>query len=420
MKNDETSTDDGAPSYTFPEHDIHSAEHVSAHTVPKETSFPTPMPRTERQRTSHNRMPFILLAMVVVILVALVGGYGVFHAVSQPSSAFQVAHCPFVLDTTLVEGKNVTCGFLSVPEDRSLLKSPTLHLAVAIFKSSSSKPAPDPVIFLSGGPGDALLVNQGPRYNSGNLPPNRDLILLDQRGTGYSQPSLRCLDNETLQACHARLVQSGINLNAFTTMEDAADVHDLIRALGYQQVNLYGVSFGTRLALTVMRIYPADIRSVVLNSTYPPQANLFTSTPQATERAFDVLFRGCAADRHCNTAYPYLRDVFFQDITELNTTPITFQASPLSGIPVPVHFTGNDLVLWMRQAMYSTFLIPELPRAIYQVHQHGYILLSSIYGSLISTTGSTGLFYSIECGEDMAYTSQHALEASVQTLPPQI
>jgi pimeloyl-ACP methyl ester carboxylesterase len=426
MKNNDTSSEDGVLSTSFPEREIDSDGQTlsSPHNMPQNAPFSASPTKMERRSKSHHRMQFLLVAMVGVVLVALAAGYGIFHAASQPShqisSAFQQAHCPFVLGAGLVEGKDVICGFLSVPEDRSLPKSPKLHLAVAIFKTPNPQPSPDPVLFLSGGPGNALLVNQGPGYNLGNLPPNRDLILLDQRGTGYSQPSLMCLDNETLQDCHIRLVQSGINLNAFTTLEDAADVHDLIRALGYSQVNLEGVSYGTRLALTVMRLYPEDLRSVVLNSTYPPQANLFTNTPQAAERAFTILFHGCEADHFCNSAYPRLQAVFYQDIAELNTTPTTFQATTLSGIPVTVHFTGNNLVLLLRQTLYFTALIPELPRLIYQIHLHDYNLLASIYGNLVPTTESYGLFYAIECGEDMAYTTQQDLMASVRGLPPQI
>ena len=266
-----------------------------------------------------------------------------------------------------------------------------------------------------------MLETAGPRYYVGNLPSNRDLILLDQRGAGYSQPSLRCFDNETLQACHARLVKSGINLNAFTTLENAADVHDLIRALGYQQVNLEGVSYGTRLALTVMRLYPADLRSVVLNSVIPPQVNAFTSIPQAAGRAFDVLFQRCAADRTCNATYSHLQAIFYQLVAELNTTPITFQAISLfSGVAVTEHFTGNDLVLWVRQALYDTSLIPQLPAVLFQLRQHEYTQLASIYGNGIDIPGSIGLFYSVMCGEDMAFTTQHALQTSVQGLPPPI
>jgi len=397
----------------------------SAHAVPQDAPASAHPPKTERRRASRYPLRLLLVAMMVVVLVVLAGGYGVFRALSptarQASSAFQQAPCPFALSGGLVEGKNVKCGFLTVPEDRSQPQGPTIRLAVAIFKTSSPHPAPDPVLVLGGGPGEAVLETAGPRYYVGNLPSNRDLILLDQRGAGYSQPSLRCFDNETLQACHARLVKSGINLNAFTTLENAADVHDLIRALGYQQVNLEGVSYGTRLALTVMRLYPADLRSVVLNSVIPPQVNAFTSIPQAAGRAFDVLFQRCAADRSCNATYPHLQAIFYQLVVELNTTPITFQAISLfSGVAVTEHFTGNDLVLWVRQALYDTSLIPQLPAVLFQLRQHEYTQLASIYGNGIDIPGSIGLFYSVMCGEDMAFTTQHALQTSVQGLPPPI
>jgi pimeloyl-ACP methyl ester carboxylesterase len=429
MKNDDTFSDDGAPSTSFPEHDVNSQGRVlsSPQNVPQNTSFSTPLHRMERRLTSHHRMRLLLIAMVVVVLVALAGGYGVFRAVSQPSrqtsSAFQQTRCPFVLGAALVEGQNVRCGFLSVPEDRNLPRSPTIHLAVAIFKTPSPQPAPDPVLFLSGGPGDALLDTLGPTLNAGNLAyklQNRDLILLDQRGTGYSQPSLHCSDNETPRMCYDRLVKSGINLNAFTTLENAADVHDLIRALGYQQVNLRGVSYGTRLALTVMRLYPADLRSVVLDSVLPPQVISFSSIAPAAQRAFDVLFQRCEVDSHCNATYPHLQTIFYQLVTDLNHTPITFDTTSQTLKSFTVHFTGNDLVLWLRSALYDIRFIPQLPAAIFQIRHHNYTLLTQIYGGRINDTGSRGLFYSVMCGEDMAFTTRHALELSVQGLPIQV
>ena len=98
----------------------------------------------------------------------------------------------------------------------------------------------------------------------------------------------------------ARLSKAGINLSLFTTSSSAADVHDLIQALGYQQVNLYGGSYGTRLALEVMRDFPQHIRSVVMDSTLPPQVDLFTSVPASATRSFTLLFNACAADAACN------------------------------------------------------------------------------------------------------------------------
>ncbi len=215
-------------------------------------------------------------------------------------------------------------------------------------------------------------------------------------------------------------MKSGINLNAFTTLENAADVHDLIRTLGYRQVNLDGISYGTRLALTDMRLYPADLRSVVLNSVLPPQVNAFMSIPQAAERAFDVLFQGCMADSYCNTAYPHLQAVFYQLVADLNTTPITLHATSQSGKPLTVHFTGNALVQWLRDSLYFTPVIPLLPRVIFQIRQHDYTLLSQIYGNRINDTMNWGLFYSVMCGEDAAFTTLHALQTSAQGLPSQI
>jgi len=429
MKNDDTFSDDGALSTSFPERDVNSDGHEqSSHLkAPQDTSSSASLIRMERRFTSHHSMRLLLGALVVVVLVALAGGYGVFRAVSQPSrqtsSAFHQARCPFILGFGLVEGKNVTCGFLSVPEDRSLPKSSTIRLAVAIFKTPSSQPAPDPVLFLSGGPGDALLENQGSRFNAGNLAyllQNRDLILLDQRGVGYSQPSLHCSDNETPRMCYDRLVRAGINLNDFTTQENAADVHDLIQALGYQLVNLEGVSYGTRLALTVMRQYPTDLRSVVLDSVLPPQVNIFTSIPPAAQRAFDVLFHRCAVDSHCNATYPNLQTVFYQLVADMNRAPITFDTTPPTGKSFTIHFTGNDFALWLRHSLYYTWFIPQLPAAIFQIRQHNYTLLSQIYGNSINDTMSWGMFYSVMCGEELAFTTRHAVELSAQGLPLQV
>jgi len=429
MKRDDTFSDNGAPPTPAPEYGGDSEGYglSSPPTMAQDTPSSAPLPRMERRLTPHHRMRLLLVAMVVVVLVALAGGYGVFRAVSQPShqtpSAFHEAHCPFPLGVALVEGQNVRCGFLSVPEDWSQPQGPSIRLAVAIFKTFNSHPAPDPVVSLGGGPGQAWLENQGPTYNAGNLLPNRDLILFDQRGAGYSQPSLRCFDNETLHTCHDRLVKSGINLNAYTTLQNAADVHALISTLGYQQVNLKGGSYGTRLALAVMRLYPSDLRSVVLDAVVPPQVNVFTSTPQATIRAFDVLFHRCAADPSCNAAYPQLQTVFYHLVADLNTTPITFHTTLQTGASVSVHFTGNDLVLWLQNSLYFTASIPLLPRVIFQIRQHDYTLLSRIlsliYGSSSNDAGSWGMFYSVMCGEDAAFTTRPALQTSVQGLPPQ-
>jgi pimeloyl-ACP methyl ester carboxylesterase len=367
---------------------------------------------------------------------------------SATSARFEKGRCQFSLQPGFVDGQNVLCGFLAVPGDRHDPQSAALRLAVAIFKTPSATPAPDPVIFLQGGPGGRLIQDYAPLVMSHQLDlatqfGNHDLILLDQRGTGYSQPSLQCpeyLDvlymtdenltpdqqvaqqNNALTACHDRLVKSGIKLSDFTTYNDAADVHDLIEALNYKQVDLYGVSYGTRLALEVMRAFPQHIRSVVLDSTVPAQVRLITSVPSDLARVYSLLFTSCAADSSCNARYPDLESVFSADVASLNAHPATFQTQdPETNKTYTVIFTGNTFADLLFSAFYATSIIPALPEMIYQVQQNDYRIPSLLYGPFfLDDSVSWGMYFSVECSEDLAFSTPQAVETAGQAYPQQI
>ena len=226
---------------------------------------------------------------------------------------------------------------------------------------------------------------------------------------------------QALHTCHDRLVRSGVDLNAFNSLENAADVHDLILALGYKQANLYGVSYGTRLALTTMRLFPSAICSVVLDSVYPPQKNR-TDLPGAAQRVFNVLFQGCAADAHCDHLYPHLDSVFYQLVTGLDANPAHFQTiDPTTNKSYNVVMAGDDFVFVLFNALYVTQAIPVLPRMIFQVRDHNYTLLSQIYGTVeFDNTSSDGMFYSDECSEDWDFLTQHDIAAAMQGITSQI
>jgi pimeloyl-ACP methyl ester carboxylesterase len=321
-----------------------------------------------------------------------------------------------------------------------------VHLAVAIFKNPSTAFDPHPVIRLDGGPGGPSLDDWAHYITSTDFKQfvfDHDLIMFDQRGTGYSQPSLNCPEILQLQyatinqhfgrqqgeqiqvqaarACHDRLIRSGIDLNAYNTLENAADVRDIIQALGYKQVTLYGVSYGTRLALTVMRLYPSVIRAVVLDSVYPPQKNR-TDLPMSAQRVFDVLFRGCAMSSSCNQRHPALGAVFYKLVNDLNARPITFQtADPSTGKRYTVSFAGDDLVLWLFSALYVTPYIPRLPATIFQIRDHDYRQLSDIYGNVeFDDTFSDGMFYSTTCAEDWDFVPRLDLTTATRGVAPQI
>ena len=364
------------------------------------------------------------------------------------SSAIAWEACLFPLGAGFVAGKNVRCGYLSVPEDRQSPASPKIRLAIAIFKTPSATPASDPIVFLQGGPGGRIIQDVAQVIVSGEMSlttqfGNHDLILVDQRGTGYSSPSLQCPEavqlqyetnvsltpqqqvsaqSQALAACHSRLVSQGVDLSAYNTYNDANDIHDLISALGYRQVDLYSVSYGTRLALEMMRSFPQLIRSVVLDSTVPPQLRLITSVPSSTARVFNTLFAGCAANPTCAASYPDLQNVFYRLVSLLNARPVTFQTTDLNtGKPYTVLFHGDDLVNLLFSSFYVSQAIPLLPKMIYRVQAGDYQVASLLYGAVMfDESVSWGDYYSVECAEDVNTTTPAQITAAGQSYPPAI
>lgn len=231
---------------------------------------------------------------------------------------FEADECPFEVPASLPTP--IECGYLIVPEDRSNPDSESIELAVAILSSRSATPAPDPVIFLEGGPGGSALLGIEDWYNLPFLD-TRDMVLIDQRGTGFSFPSLDCIGIEdeedytaALEACRGDFEAEGINLSAYNSAESAADIRDLTVALGYDQVNLLGISYGTRLGLTIMRDYPEIVRSAVLDSVYPPNIDTTYVSVSDLYAILNEVFADCEADSACAAAFPDLESRFFDTL----------------------------------------------------------------------------------------------------------
>jgi len=366
-----------------------------------------------------------------------------------PMAVFEEASCPFDLPEGQVEGETVQCGYLVVPEDRADPEGRKLRLAVAIFRHPDGDPEPDPVIYLEGGPGGSALEFVDLGFENQAAPvfaANRDLILFDQRGVGLSEPALDCpglvelgielLDNEvdgrvltyqemddlhleTALACEEDL-QEIADLTAYNTIASAADVDDLRRALGYDQVNLWGISYGTRLALGVMRDYPEGVRSVVIDSVFPPDVESEVETPANLDRALNLLLDSCAADAACATAYPDLRGVLFDTVERLNETHVAFPVRDLlTGERYDAVIGGDDLLGVLVHALYQTDIIPVLPRIIYDASEGHYEYVARILGVLLATEEamSDGMRYSVDCSEEVSFSSQEAYQAAVAQVP---
>jgi pimeloyl-ACP methyl ester carboxylesterase len=366
---------------------------------------------------------------------------------SQPDAPrFQNAPCPFPLGPDQVEGRTVTCGFVMVPEERDRSTGQPLRLAVAVFKARTAVSAP-PLIFLGSGPGTAVLQAWGPVITGPlghDVTDGHDLILFDQRGVGFAQPSLACQEVTDLKyqrlgvqisraeeidgsvraslLCRDRLQRAGIDLAAYTTAASVADVDDIRRALGYATVDLWGLSYGTRLALTIMEANPKTVRAAVLDSTLPPQVRQLLEIPGNAERSFRLLFDGCASDRACAAAYPNLEATFYQLVAELNITPLRYQARhPRTGVVYSVVLTGDGLVRSLFEALYHTDMISILPLVGASLRQGDTTLLAQAAGQLIfDDSHNVGLNYSVQCAEEANLTNPAEVAAARRRVRPEI
>lgn len=347
---------------------------------------------------------------------------GVYEVADLGPFSFAPAVCPFDVDTPL----HVDCGYLEVPESRSSPTGATIEVAVAILRSPNPSPAPDPVVYLAGGPGGIALAEHWYWIQDVDDWPwhpvfaERDLVLVDQRGSGYSRPSLACDDDvETEQECHDRLVADGIDLSAYSTPENAADIASLRLALDLESFNLFGSSYGTRLALAVARDHPDGVRTIALDGVYPP--NVVPAYEQYLDNsltAFGELATLCAEQTACAEAYGDLDDLLVAAMD-------TVSDDPDASID---HFELFDLVF---QGLYSMEMLVDVPLALslvasgdvdgalerFEVDVTGASAVrgaSAVHGD--PTQDSSGLFHSIECREEHAFTSVESIEAQADQL----
>lgn len=378
------------------------------------------------------RMLWVLIAIMLSVATVSAQDY---------SLEFEASDCPFAVPEELT----IECGHLIVPEDRNGDLSDTIRLAVALYRSTNSEPAPDPVIFLQGGPGGGiveLLANQTEMFIRPLLA-ERDVLVYDQRGTGLSEPALNCegyldlytqdlelnlstedyaqANLEMFTDCRAQLeADLGVNTAAYTSAASAADIRDLAAYFGYEQVNLYGGSYGTRLAQTVARDFPEIVRSMVLDGVIPVELNLYDQQAAKAKLALDALFAACGADVGCDTSFPNLEQVFYDTYAQLDQTPGELEiTNPLDGQSYTVPIDGPTFMSGMFFALQTSQLIPTLPQTIYAVSEGDYSALEFplIIPFLISENVNVGMFMSVNCHEELFTTTPEAMLAIYAETP---
>lgn len=285
------------------------------------------------------------------------------------------------------------CGYLFVPEkrteplaaeNRAESDGRTIRLAVIIAPSVNQPPLPDPVVHLAGGPGGSSLIEMDSLIAAG-VNQDRDLILMSQRGTLFADPELTCTvldeyyveslnfpvdaqDNRDAhiaasETCYLQQSGSGIDLSAYNTVENAADFADLRKALGIAEWNVFGVSYGTYLAQTLMYQHPEGIRTVTLDSVEPlDDAKMASFIADNASEAFGNLFAACEAQPACAARYPDLAGTFTRLVNELEADPVTatVQVSP-GDPPVEVVLDGGAIVNGIIDTAFRTQEYPNVP-----------------------------------------------------------
>ncbi len=356
--------------------------------------------------------------------------------------AFEETRCPF----DVPPGAEVDCGMVIVREDRNGDDpNDVIRLAVAVYHSTSADPRPDPVIFLQGGPGSGAVADIVKAYDTFIAPllAERDLIVFDQRGAGLSQPLLDCPEysrlverqlrqsfftgdedptryTAALLNCRDRLTLRGANLAAYTSAASAADVNDIVSVLGYEQVNLYGASYGTRLAQTVLRDFPGIVRSAVLDSALPLEIHIYNEQAAKTDYVLHKLFDGCAAHPACNRAYPNLERTYYDLVKRLDAKPVSVWGVLASdGRTFNVDVNGVELTSAVFFAMYATDLIPMAPQMIDDVRRGDYTWLRIFLAApmYLDDGLSLGMMLSVNCHEEIFATTPQEITAANDAYP---
>jgi pimeloyl-ACP methyl ester carboxylesterase len=319
------------------------------------------------------------------------------------------------------------CGRVSVPENRDKPDGAKLELFVARIPALSRKRAADPLFLLAGGPGlgaTTFYAGVAPAFALVNR--NRDIVLVDQRGTGKSRP-LNCpfdeqqmwdvSDQETARImgeCRDKLARDH-DLAQYTTSVAVRDLDAVRAAMGYEQISLYGSSYGTRVAQHYARRFPQRTRALILDGVVPPTQVLGPTTPLDAENALQGIFTRCRAQAACMKEFGDPQQDYLQLREKLAGTsiPITLP-DPRSGKPLELQFSSSVLAGALRLAGYTSDQAALLPLALHMANRDQqftplasqFLLTAEVYDEVLSY----GMHNSVVCTEDVPFFKESEQE----------
>jgi pimeloyl-ACP methyl ester carboxylesterase len=307
------------------------------------------------------------------------------------------------------------CGTFKVFENRVSQQGRTLDLKIVVLPALGNEPHPDPLFFLAGGPGQGAAEMARPlREMFRRVQADRDIVLVDQRGTGKSHP-LNCRSDDDSLAALNESIEQGLarlrkcmegldaDLRMYTTTIAMDDLNDVRRHLGYERINIYGGSYGTRAALVYLRQHEPAVRSVILDGVAPPDMRLPLFFARDGQRALDRLFADCEADAVCREKHPQLAARLRTLVKELDAAPANVRLThPRTGIAEDVRVDGEFVVNVLFGALYSPLTSTLLPELIARAERRDFqsLLALATANEGAASNMAVGMQLSVVCAED--------------------
>ena len=371
------------------------------------------LPRLFGYRQFFSRVTAVLISLLLtVLLLAQLSTM----AMAAPATPSRSCHLPGY-------EQPLRCFSISVPVDYQQPDRARLLLHVTVAPAFRDGGEPDPLFVLAGGPGQAgsdllpLLEGAFRRTRA-----TRDIVLIDQRGTGLSGKldcdNLQTLVEQTLPEQEAALQRCLRKLDkpfAFYTTDHAArDLDQIRQALGYRQVNVWGSSYGTRLGQAYARLFPDNVRALILDAVASPDQIIF-AWGEDGQTALDTVFALCAADRACHATYPNLATQFASLTQHIATNAVKLQVPhPRTANPLTLTLSSAQFAQTVRAALYSGAVSSRLPFLIDSASKGNW---QPFIAQMFSTTDlsidgpSTGLMLAVTCAEDIPRVTPAILAA---------
>ena len=321
------------------------------------------------------------------------------------------------------------CGTFEVAEDRSLAGGRRLRLRLVVLPAKGGQVAPDPVVILTGGPGQAASAGAAREaVEHDALREHRDIVLLDQRGTGGSH-RLPCVPPSehayslilgppppaaAIARCRDELSREA-DLTRYTSLDAVADLEELSRAAGWDRINLVAGSYGTRVALLTMRLHPERVRTAVLQGVSPPGSANPLPFARAGQASLDALLAACAADPACAGDHRRLGQELAEVLARLSKAPAVVELpDPATGAPVRVELTRALFVSRLHLMLLAGPLAVQVPGLVHLAHAgdwRPFAELAAAFGRAINEQIDFGMQLSVICAEDAPFLTPERVAA---------